>query len=904
MFRIRLLLFAAVFSAGVDRLGSYTDPGDSAALESLKRIWKNTHQVGTREGTLAAFRGMVSPAKTRGGLSSQNINGQLSGDIGGLSELRLLDLSYNIDIGGPLTSKIGNLQKLSTLILAGCSFTGSIPDELGNLRALTFLALNTNKFTGRIPYSLGKLSKLQWLDLAENQLTGGIPVSPGLESLHNCKHFHFNKNQLTGAIPATLFSSNMILLHVLFDSNQLTGPIPSSIGQVQALEVLRLDRNALSGQIPSSISNLTNLNEMHMAFNRLNGSLPDLTNMSSLSYVDLSNNYFDPSEAPTWFTNLPSLTTLVMEYGSLQGPLPGALFSIPQLQMVKLRNNAISGELTMSDNIGRDLEHVDLQNNRITSVSPNSMAYTNTLILSGNPVCNESSTRSSYCHDQQENRNPYSTSLSNCGVKSCQHYRKLNPQTCDCAYPYEGTLFFRGPSFRDLSNVNLFHQLETSLSTELGLGPRSVFLENPFFNADDYLQIQLAFSKVLHEHEGHNWHYNRVRSPISRLLGIGFYAVRQKRRAEKAIYLSKPFASWAPSGKDTGGAPQLKGARWFSLDELKKCTNNFSERNEIGSGGYGKVYRGMLSNGQVVAIKRAQQGSMQGGQEFKTEIELLSRVHHRNLVGLVGFCFESGEQMLIYEFMPQWDAPRELVWRRLRIALGSARGLTYLHELADPPIIHRDVKSTNILLDENLSAKVADFGLSKLVSDSQKGHVSTQVKGTLGYLDPEYYMTQQLTEKSDVYSFGVVMLELITAKQPIEKGKYIVREVRTAMNMNDDDGLCGLQDRIDCSIRDSGLLVGFSRFLDLALRCVEESASDRPTMSEVVKTIENILQNDGMNTNSTSASSSATEYGFPKGSSRHHPYNKGLPKGYSTANHSDSFDYSGGYMVPTKVEPK
>ncbi|KAI4295095.1 hypothetical protein MLD38_040633 [Melastoma candidum] len=958
MFRIRLLLFAAVFSAGVDRLGSYTDPGDSAALESLKRIWKNTHQVGTREGTLAAFRGMVSPAKTRGGLSSQNINGQLSGDIGGLSELRLLDLSYNIDIGGPLTSKIGNLQKLSTLILAGCSFTGSIPDELGNLRALTFLALNTNKFTGRIPYSLGKLSKLQWLDLAENQLTGGIPVSPGLESLHNCKHFHFNKNQLTGAIPATLFSSNMILLHVLFDSNQLTGPIPSSIGQVQALEVLRLDRNALSGQIPSSISNLTNLNEMHMAFNRLNGSLPDLTNMSSLSYVDLSNNYFDPSEAPTWFTNLPSLTTLVMEYGSLQGPLPGALFSIPQLQMVKLRNNAISGELTMSDNIGRDLEHVDLQNNRITSVSPNSMAYTNTLILSGNPVCNESSTRSSYCHDQQENRNPYSTSLSNCGVKSCQHYRKLNPQTCDCAYPYEGTLFFRGPSFRDLSNVNLFHQLETSLSTELGLGPRSVFLENPFFNADDYLQIQLAlfpssgiyFNRTEILRIGFDLSnqtykppkvfgpYYFIASPYAfsaqkfsmstraiigitigcaalflGLLGIGFYAVRQKRRAEKAIYLSKPFASWAPSGKDTGGAPQLKGARWFSLDELKKCTNNFSERNEIGSGGYGKVYRGMLSNGQVVAIKRAQQGSMQGGQEFKTEIELLSRVHHRNLVGLVGFCFESGEQMLIYEFMPNGTLRESLSgtsgihldWRRrLRIALGSARGLTYLHELADPPIIHRDVKSTNILLDENLSAKVADFGLSKLVSDSQKGHVSTQVKGTLGYLDPEYYMTQQLTEKSDVYSFGVVMLELITAKQPIEKGKYIVREVRTAMNMNDDDGLCGLQDRIDCSIRDSGLLVGFSRFLDLALRCVEESASDRPTMSEVVKTIENILQNDGMNTNSTSASSSATEYGFPKGSSRHHPYNKGLPKGYSTANHSDSFDYSGGYMVPTKVEPK
>lgn len=185
---------------------------------------------------------------------------------------------------------------------------------------------------------------------------------------------------------------------------------------------------------------------------------------------------------------------------------------------------------------------------------------------------------------------------------------------------------------------------------------------------------------------------------------------------------------------------------------------------ELGSGGYGKVYKGMLSDGQMVAIKRAQQGSTQGGHEFKTEIELLSRVHHKNLVGLVGFCFEQGEQILVYEFMSNGSLKDSLtgtctVWslaaqtfryiltpcelfigrsgialdwkRRLRVALGSARGLAYLHELADPPIIHRDVKSTNILLDDNLTAKVADFGLSKLVSDCTKGHVSTQVKGTL-----------------------------------------------------------------------------------------------------------------------------------------------------------------------------
>lgn len=244
-------------------------------------------------------------------------------------------------------------------------------------------------------------------------------------------------------------------------------------------------------------------------------------------------------------------------------------------------------------------------------------------------------------------------------------------------------------------------------------------------------------------------------------------------------------------------------------------------------------------------------------------------------------------------------------------------------------------------MDENLTAKVADFGLSKLVSDSSKGHVSTQVKGTMvstlnrhllftlhrlcnswfntihkilfgliylqmdvwlqGYLDPEYYMTQQLTEKSDVYSFGVVMLELITAKQPIEKGKYVVREVRTAMNRNEEEHY-GLREMMDPTIRNT-VLLGFRRYLELALQCVEESAADRPTMSEVVKAIETLLQNDGMNTNSTSASSSATDFGSSKGVVRQ-IYGDALPNNKKDVNDTNAFDYSGGYTLSTKVEPK
>ncbi|XP_019423249.1 PREDICTED: probable leucine-rich repeat receptor-like protein kinase At5g49770 isoform X1 [Lupinus angustifolius] len=964
---LHVLLFLGFLWAEIHGISSFTDPQDASVLQSLKDIWQNTppswdksnDPCGSPWEGVACNKSRVTSL----GLSTMGLKGKLSGDIGGLTELRSLDLSFNRGLTGPLSPQLGDLSKLNILILAGCSFNGNIPDALGNLSELSFLALNSNNFTGKVPPSLGKLSKVYWLDLADNQLTGPIPVStsttPGLDLLLKAKHFHFNKNKLSGPIPTELFSSDMVLIHILFDGNSFTGSIPSTIGLVQTLEVLRLDRNFLTGEVPSNLNNLTNINELNLAHNNLTGPLPDLSQMDALNYVDLSNNSFDPSEAPTWFSTLASLTTLVMEFGSLQGSLPPKLFSIPQIQQVKLRSNALNNTLDMGDSICPQLQLVDLQDNQISSVTLSSQ-YKKTLILIGNPVCTTGLSNTNYCQLQQQPKQPYSTSLANCGGRSCPPDQKLSPQSCECAYPYQGMLYFRGPLFRELSNVNTFHSLEMSLWVKLGLTPGSVSLQNPFFNGDDYLQVQLALFPPIGQyfnrsevqrigfqlsnqtykppHEFGPYYFiafpyafpdsNRG-SSLSRsvvigiassctflvlsLIGLGIYAILQKKRAEKAIGLSRPFASWAPSGKDSGGAPQLKGARWFSYDELKKYTSNFSARNEIGFGGYGKVYKGVLPDGKIVAIKRAQQGSTQGGLEFKNEIELLSRVHHKNLVGLVGFCFEQGEQMLVYEFMPNGTLRESLSgrndihldWkRRLRVALGSARGLAYLHELANPPIIHRDVKSTNILLDENLTAKVADFGLSKLVSESEKEHVSTQVKGTLGYLDPEYYMTQQLTEKSDVYSFGVVMLELITSRQPIEKGKYIVREVRTAMNKYDEEHY-GLRVLMDPVVRNTPNLIGFGRFLELTMQCVEDSASDRPTMSEVVKTLETILQNDGMNTNSTSASSSATEFGIPKGAAMRHPYiDATFTKKENDINESNAFDYSGGYTLSAIVEPK
>ncbi|KAF7847324.1 hypothetical protein BT93_L3085 [Corymbia citriodora subsp. variegata] len=242
---MRLVFFLAISLAGIHVICSFTDPGDSAALYALRGLWQNTPPSWAKDDPCGAPWDGVTCDNSRVtalGLSSMNIKGSLSGDIGGLTELRSLVLSFNQDLTGSLTPQLGDLSKLNTLILQGCGFTGNIPDELGKLSQLTFLALNNNKFTGSIPASLGNLSQLSWLDLAENQLTGPIPLSAnntfGLDLLVNAKHFHFNKNQLSGPILDELFSAKMNLIHVLFDSNQFEGSIPSTLGLVRTLEAL------------------------------------------------------------------------------------------------------------------------------------------------------------------------------------------------------------------------------------------------------------------------------------------------------------------------------------------------------------------------------------------------------------------------------------------------------------------------------------------------------------------------------------------------------------------------------------------------------------------------------------------------------------------------------------------
>ncbi|KAK0605958.1 hypothetical protein LWI29_032603 [Acer saccharum] len=303
--------------------------------------------------------------------------------------------------------------------------------------------------------------------------------------------------------------------------------------------------------------------------------------------------------------------------------------------------------------------------------------------------------------------------------------------------------------------------------------------------------------------------------------------------------------------KSVNGSNSLNLGLKVPFGEIQFATKNFNSKLVIGKGGFGTVYKGIFRNGVKVAVKRSQPGSGQGLSEFQTEIMVLSKIHNRHLVSLIGYCDERSEMILVYEFMEKGTLKDHLYdskfpclsWKqRLEICVGAARGLQYLHKGSDVGIIHRDVKPTNILLDENLVAKVADFGLSRSgPPDQDQTHVSTAVKGTFGYLDPEYFRTQQLTEKSDVYSFGVVLLEVLCARPAINP-----LLPRDQVNLADWGKLCKnkgcLEDIVDPLIKDQINPNSLKKFSETFEKCLQEDSSDRPTMGDVLWDLEYALQ--------------------------------------------------------------
>ncbi|XP_056175977.1 probable LRR receptor-like serine/threonine-protein kinase At1g06840 [Syzygium oleosum] len=863
-----------------------TDPAEVKALQDIKRSLvdpnKNLTNWNRGDPCTSNWTGVLCYNRTLE-------NGYLH-----VIELQLL----NLNLSGTLSPELGRLSFMKILDFMWNNITGSIPKEIGNITSLELLLLNGNHLTGPLPDELGYLPNLDRIQIDQNHISGPIPAS--FANLNKTKHFHMNNNSLSGQIPPEL-SRLPSLVHFLLDNNNLSGHLPPEFSELPNLLILQVDNNHFDGTtIPPSYVNMSKLLKMSLRNCSLQGTIPDLSSIPDLGYLDLSSNKLNGSIPTNKLSE--NITTIDLSNNDLSGTIPANFSGLVNLQRLSLANNSLVGSVPSGIWQNRSVQatarlEVYLQNNRFVNISGSTSLPPNVSVwLQGNPLCSNSNLIE-FCQSQSSGVDSLqNTTSEGCPTQSCPppyEYSVLSTVPCFCALPLLVGYRLKSPGFSYFDayedafmqymsgglNLYLYQvQINTFAWEE---GPRlRIYLEifpvsqndsSHLFNKSELVRIRSMFtgwkipdSDLFGPYELLNFTLlepyqeefpTASSSGISKgaLVGIALGAIAGAVTLSAIVSLlivrkhlrDHPGISKRRQLSKT--SIKIDGVKCFSYGEMASATNNFNSSTQVGQGGYGKVYRGILADGTVVAIKRAQEGSLQGEKEFLTEIELLSRLHHRNLVSLLGYCDEEGEQMLIYEFMPNGTLRDHISGRskdplsfgmRLRVAIGSAKGILYLHSEADPPIFHRDIKASNILLDSKFTAKVADFGLSRLapVPDIEgvvPGHVSTVVKGTPGYLDPEYFLTHKLTDKSDVYSLGVVFLELLTGMQPISHGKNIVREVNIAHQSGTTfsivDGSMGSYPS-EC----------VEKFLMLALKCCQDETDARPSMADVVRELESI----------------------------------------------------------------
>ncbi|XP_010919126.1 probable serine/threonine-protein kinase At1g01540 [Elaeis guineensis] len=324
----------------------------------------------------------------------------------------------------------------------------------------------------------------------------------------------------------------------------------------------------------------------------------------------------------------------------------------------------------------------------------------------------------------------------------------------------------------------------------------------------------------------------------------------------------------------SGGPPEMSHlgwGHWYTLRELEGATGGFAEENVIGEGGYGIVYRGLLANNTTVAVKNLLNNRGQAEKEFRVEVDTIGRIRHKNLVRLLGYCVEGAYRLLVYEYvdngnLDQWlhgdvGVVSPLTWDiRMKIILGTAKGLAYLHEGLEPKVVHRDVKSSNILLDQQWNPKVSDFGLAKLLC-SERSYVTTRVMGTFGYVAPEYASTGMLNERSDVYSFGVLIMEIISGRAPVDYTKP-PSEVNLVEWLKIMVGDRKAEQVVDPKMPEKPSPKALKRALLVALRCVDPDAAKRPKMGRVIHMLEmdDLLFRDDRNLGREASSRSLDRY--------------------------------------------
>ncbi|KAJ6991519.1 receptor-like protein kinase HSL1 [Populus alba] len=794
-------------------------------------------------------------------LTGNLLTGTVPSVLGNISTLQRLLLGYNPFAPGHIPSQLGNLTNLVQLYLAGCNLVGSIPESLGKLSRLTHLDLSLNGLTGSIPSSLTWLKSVEQIELYNNTLSGELPL--GFSNLTLLRSFDVSTNELTGTIPNELTQLELESLN-LFENrfegtlpesiakspnlyelklfnNLFTGELPSQLGLNSPLKWLDVSYNGFSGAIPESLCAKGELEGLILIYNSFSGKIPEsLGKCNSLGRVRLKNNRFS-GIVPGEFWGLPRVYLFELEGNSFSGKVSNRIASAYNLSVLKISKNQFSGNLPAEIGFLDNLIEFSASDNLFTGPIPGSLvnlSSLSTLVLDDNELSGgipsgiqgwKSLNELSLANNRLSGSIP-----DEIGSLQVLNYLDLSGNHFSGKIPIQ--LDDLRLNLLNLSNNMLSGALPPLYAKEMY---RSSFVGNPGLCGD-------LEDLCPQEGDPKKQRYLWILRSIFILAGIVFvvgvvwfyFKYQNLKKAKRVVTASK----WRSFHK-------IGFSEFEILDYLK-------EDNVIGSGGSGKVYKVVLSNGETVAVKKLSGESKKkdtsrssNKDEFETEVETLGNIRHKNIVRLWCCCNARDCKLLVYEYMPNGSLGDLLHsskgglldWpTRYKIALDAAEGLSYLHHDCVPPIVHRDVKSNNILLDAEFGARVADFGVAKVFQGVNKGTESMSViAGSCGYIAPEYAYTVRVNEKSDIYSFGVVILELVTGRLPIDPEfgeKDLVKWVCTTLVDQNDMDLV-IDPKLDSRYKDE-----ISEVLDVGLRCTSSLPVDRPSMRRVVK----MLQEAGM----------------------------------------------------------
>ncbi|KAF7809974.1 LRR receptor-like serine/threonine-protein kinase HSL2 [Senna tora] len=781
-------------------------------------------------------------------LSSNLLNGTIPPFLGNLSELTRLELAYNPFRAGPLPSQLGNLSKLQVMFLTQVNVVGSIPDSIGKLVSLKNLDLSANSLSGKIPDSISGLSNVEQILLFLNNLSGEIPR--GLGNLSSLTSLDLSQNSLTGKFPDSVAALH--LQSLALNDNFLEGEIPAILASNPNLQSLNLFNNSFTGKLPEDLGRNSDLEELDVSTNDFNGELPKyLCERNKLNRLITFTNRFTGS-LPEQYGDCHSLYYVRIKNNELSGDVPSKFWKLPGLQFLEMDNNRFEGSVSISGSHG------------LTD-----------LIISGNRFSGQFSTEICELHSLTNidmSRNRFTGEVPSCitGLKKLQKLRLQENM-------FTGKIPSKVNSWTDLTLFNLsYNRFSGTIPPQLGNLPDLTYLDLAVNSLTGKIPPELAKLKLSVFNVSGNKLSGKVPSGFNNDVYLSGLAGNPDLCSSSMKPLppctkSNPFSSIAIIILSTCVILLLGSLLWFlkrssiftSAKSHPSWTTTTFQRvsfkeedvvplltteNLIGTGSSGRVYKVKLKTGETVAVKKLWDEATEkpdAESVFKSEIETLGRIRHVNIVKLLYSCSADDFRILVYEYMENHslgDALHgekcgELMdWsRRFTIAVGAAQGLAYLHHDCVPPIIHRDVKSNNILLDQEFRPRVADFGLAKtLKRDVNQGGAMSRVAGSYGYIAP-------VTEKSDVYSFGVVLMELITGKRPNDvcfgENRDIVKWItETALFSPQEAHRSAVLARIvDTRMNPSTCDYDeIDKVLNVALLCTSAFPINRPSMRRVV----------------------------------------------------------------------